>query len=215
MGPETSPQVRASLAAAIKGRAWVVPGQWVLLLGAAAVAYMLKGLWVDIETTLVGSFPKHPFFAGAATLLGCLFVFHCVRSAKLTSHKKAYFGYRAVLLLLSLGAVVASLRPFFEGSLFLASHLFWPESGAAEAAPDESVLWPALVFLGEGIALIGLAAAGIRFVFDWQVRYWLFFLEFSGGLLALLLILLLPLILAYVQARFAAAATKGVASAFS
>lgn len=53
--------------------------------------------------------------------------------------------------------------------------------------------------LGEGTALIALGAAGIRFVFDWQVRYWLFFLEFVAGLLVVLLVLFYPAIFASVQ----------------
>lgn len=195
MGRETSLQVRTALAAAMKSRACIVLGQWIVLLGAAAVAFKFAGEWAEAWTTFFSPFWSHPL----AILLGCLFVFHCIRGAKLTSHRRAYFGYRIVLLLLSCAAIITALRgPLFLGSLTTLLSLFI-RSDDSEGPGYGFVLF----LLGEGTALIGLGAAGIRFVFDWQVRYWLFFLEFVAGLLVVLLVLFYPVIFDSIQAMTA------------
>jgi hypothetical protein len=43
MGRETALQVRTALAAAMKNRACIVLGQWIVLLGVAAVAFKFAG----------------------------------------------------------------------------------------------------------------------------------------------------------------------------
>jgi len=192
MGRETSPRVWTALAAAMKNRVGIVLGQWVALLSAAVVALNFAGDWNEAWTTFFSPFWSHPL----ALLLGCLFVFLCIRGAKRASHRVAYFGCRIVLLLLSCAAVVTSLR----GPLVLATLATGLGSLSTNSDPSEGPGYSVLLFLwGEGAALIGLGAAGIRFVFDWQVRYWLFLLEFVAGLLIILSAWLYPVIIDVVR----------------
>jgi hypothetical protein len=139
---------------------WVLLGQLALLIVTVVVALLLTELWLFAALTLFEAFPQRPVLASTILLAIVAVLFLCIRGARMQSRTVVYFASRAVLLIGSAIAGVASLEAIYVGAL------------ASGASPSpESYL-----SLGGGLLLVAVAAAGVRYVFNWRVAYWIVFL---------------------------------------
>jgi hypothetical protein len=138
---------------------WSLLGQLALLMIAVVVALLLAELWLFGAITLLEAFPQRPVLASGILLSIFAILFLCIRGAKMDSRTIVYFVSRAVLLIGSAIAGIASLEIIVYGAAALAGH----------------TLREAYAYLGGGLLLVAIAAAGVKFSFDWRLPYWIIF----------------------------------------
>jgi hypothetical protein len=138
---------------------WILLGQLVLLMIAVVVALLLAELWLFGTFTLLEAFPQRPVLASGILLSIFAILFLCIRGAKMDSRAIVYFASRAVLLIGSAIAGIASLEIIVYGAAALGSH----------------ALREAYAYLGGGLLLVAVAAAGVKYSFNWRLPYWIIF----------------------------------------
>jgi hypothetical protein len=138
---------------------WILLGQLVLLIIAVVVALLLAEVWLFGAITLLEAFPQRPVLASGILLSLFAILFLCIRGAKMDSRPIAYFASRAVLLIGSAIAGIASLETIVYGSAALGTHS----------------LREACLYLAGGLLLVAVAAAGVRYSFNWRLAYWIIF----------------------------------------
>jgi hypothetical protein len=138
---------------------WILLGQLALLMIAVVVALVLAELWLFGAITLLEAFPQRPVLAGGILLSIFAILFLCIRGAKMDSRAVVYFSSRAVLLIGSAVAGIASLEIIVYGAAALGSH----------------ALREAYAYLGGGLLLVAVAAAGVKYSFNWRLPYWIVF----------------------------------------
>jgi hypothetical protein len=145
--------------AQLRHNIWILLGQLALLMLAAVVALVLAEVWLFGAVTLLEAFPQRPVLASGILLSIFAILFLCIRGAKMESRTIVYFASRAVLLIGSAIAGIASLEVILHGSAALAGH----------------TLREAYSYLAGGLLLVAIAAAGVKFSFDWRIAYWIIF----------------------------------------
>jgi hypothetical protein len=138
---------------------WIRLGQLALLIIAGVVALLLAEVWLLGALTLHEAFPQRPVLASGILLSILAILFLCVRGAKMDSRPIVYFASRAVLLIGSAIAGSASLEVILYGTASLGSHS----------------LHEAYAYLGGGLILVAVAAAGVKYSFNWRLPYWIIF----------------------------------------
>jgi hypothetical protein len=138
---------------------WIPLGQLALLIIAVVVALLLAEVWLFGALTLLEVFPQRPVLASGILLSIFAILFLCIRGAKMDSHTIVYFASRAVLLIGSAIAGIASLEAISYGSLASGVH------------PSRE----AYLSLAGGLLLVAVAAAGIKYSFNWRLAYWINF----------------------------------------
>jgi hypothetical protein len=138
---------------------WIALGQLALLIIAVVVALVLAEVWLFGAITLLEAFPQRPVLASGILLSIFAILFLCIRGAQIESRTIVYFASRAVLLIGSAIAGIASLEVILYGSAALAGH----------------ALREAYSYLAGGLLLVAIAAAGVKFSFDWRIAYWIIF----------------------------------------
>ena len=138
---------------------WILLGQLALLIIAVVVALVLAEVWLFVAITLLEAFPQRPVLASGILLSIFAILFLCIRGAKMDSRAIVYFASRAVLLIGSAIAGIASLEIIVYGA-------------AALAGP---ALREAYAYLGGGLLLVAVAAAGVKYSFSWRLPYWIIF----------------------------------------
>jgi hypothetical protein len=135
---------------------WIVLGQLALLIIAVVVALLLAEVWLLGAITLLEAFPRRPVLAGGILLSIFAILFLCIRGAKMESRTVVYFASRAVLLIGSAIAGIASLEAITYGAVALGAH------SSSEA-----------LYLAGGLILVAVAAAGVKYAFNWRLAYWI------------------------------------------
>jgi hypothetical protein len=136
---------------------WILLGQLALLTIAVVVALVLAEAWLFGAITLLEAFPQRPVHASGILLSIFAILFLCIRGAKMDSRTIVYFASRAVLLIGSAIAGIASLEIILYGSAALGGH----------------ALREAYSYLAGGLLLVAIAAAGVKFSFNWRIAYWI------------------------------------------
>lgn len=134
---------------------WILLGQLALLIIAVVVAQLLAEVWLFGVVTLFEAFPRRPVLAGEILLSIFAILFLCIRGAKMDS-RIVYFASRAVLLIGSVIAGIASVEAIVYGAVALGTH-----------SPRETL------YLAGGLFLVAVAAAGIKYAFNWRLAYWI------------------------------------------
>jgi hypothetical protein len=137
---------------------WILLGQLALLIIAVAVALLLAEMWLFGAITLLEAFPQRPVLASGTLLSLFAILFLCIRGARRDSPAIAYFASRAVLLIVSAIAGIASLEAIYYGAVALGAH-------SREA----------YLYLAGGLLLVVVAAAGVKYSFNWRLAYWIIF----------------------------------------
>jgi hypothetical protein len=137
---------------------WIPLGQLALLTIAVAVALLLAEMWLFGAITLLEAFPQRPVLASGILLSLFAILFLCIRGARRDSPAIAYFASRAVLLIVSAIAGIASLEAIYYGAVALGAH-------SREA----------YLYLAGGLLLVVVAAAGVKYSFNWRLAYWIIF----------------------------------------
>jgi hypothetical protein len=148
---------------------WIRLGQLALLIIAVVVALLLAEVWLFGAVTLLEAFPRRPVLASGILLSIFAILFLCIRGAKMESRNIVYFASRAVLLIGSAIAGIASLEAIYYGAAALVAH------SSREA----------YLCLAGGLLLVAVAAAGVKYSFNWRLAYWIIF---SAVLAAVILI---------------------------
>ena len=138
---------------------WIRLGQLALLIIAVVVALLLAEVWLFGAITLLEAFPRRPVLASGILLSIVAILFLCIRGAKMDSHAIVYFASRAVLLIGSAIAGIASVEAIVYGSVALGNH------SSREAYS----------YLAGGLLLVAVAAAGVKYSFNWRLAYWIIF----------------------------------------
>lgn len=138
---------------------WILLGQLALLIIVVVVALLLAEVWLLGAITLLEAFPRRPVLASGILLSIFAILFLCIRGAKMDSCPIVYFASRAVLLIGSAIAGIASLEAITYGSVALGAH------ASSEA-----------LYLAGGLLLVAVAAAGVKYSFNWRLAYWIIFL---------------------------------------
>ena len=138
---------------------WILLGQLALLIIAVAVALLLAEVWLFGAITLLEAFPQRPVLASGIFLSLFAILFLCIRGARRDSPAIAYFASRAVLLIGSAIAGIASLEAISYGAVALSAH----------------ALREACSYLAGGLLLVAVAAAGTQYAFNWRLAYWIIF----------------------------------------
>ena len=137
---------------------WILLGQLALLIVAVVAAQLLAELWLFGAVTLLEAFPRRPLLASGILLSVLAVLVLCIRGANMDSRTIVYFASRAVLLIGSTIAGIASLEAMVYGSVALVAH-------SREA----------YLYLAGGLLLVAVAAAGIKYAFNWRLAYWIIF----------------------------------------
>jgi len=137
---------------------WTLLGQLALLIVAIVAAQLLAEVWLFGAVTLLEAFPRRPLLASGILLSIFAILFLCIRGANMDSRTIVYFASRAVLLVGSAIAGIASLEAMVYGSVALVAH-------SREA----------YLYLAGGLFLVAVAAAGIKCAFNWRLAYWIVF----------------------------------------
>jgi hypothetical protein len=135
---------------------WLIHGA--ALAAAAALALVLAEIWLLAAVMLVDMSSRQPVAAGAVVLLACVLLYLLVRGTRLSS-RIISLACRAILLLLAAAAMVVAVEVIYGGAIGLA------------AAGLTGPLAEHHAFLAAGIVLVVLAAAGLRVVFAWRLRW--------------------------------------------
>jgi hypothetical protein len=138
---------------------WILLGQLALLIIAVVVALVLAEVWLFGAITLLEAFPRRPVLASGILLSIFAILFLCIRGAKMDSRAIVYFTSRAVLLIGSAIAGIASLEIIVSGAAALGTH----------------ALREAYAYLGGGLLLVAVATAGVKYSFNWRLPYWIIF----------------------------------------
>ena len=138
---------------------WIRLGQLALLIIAVVVALLLAEVWLFGAITLLETFPRRPVLASGILLSIVAILFLCIRGAKMDSHAIVYFASRAVLLIGSAIAGIASVEAIVYGSVALGNH------SSREGYS----------YLAGGLLLVAVAAAGVKYSFNWRLAYWIIF----------------------------------------
>ena len=138
---------------------WIRLGQLALLIIAVVVALLLAEVWLFGAITLLEAFPRRPVLASGILLSIFAILFLCIRGAKMDSRAIVYFASRAVLLIGSAIAGIAALEVIVYGSVALGTHS----------------LREAYLYLAGGLLLVAVAAAGVKYSFNWRLAYWIIF----------------------------------------
>ena len=129
------------------------------LLAVAIVGTLLSAkIWVPVAYFLIDTFPENPVLAGTILSIICVVFFLCILGARMRPHL-IYLVSRAVLLFLSVVAAIASMEAISFG---LVSVTVTPSR--------EGFLWVSIA-----IALVALAALGIKAALAWRLSYWILF----------------------------------------
>ena len=136
---------------------WILLSQLALLIIAVVVVLVLAEVWLFGAITLLEAFPQRPVLASGILLSIFAILFLCIRGAKMDSRTIVYFGSRAVLLIGSAIAGIASLEVILYGSVALGVH----------------ALREAYSYLAGGLLLVAIAAAGVKYSFNWRIAYWM------------------------------------------
>lgn len=136
----------------------ILPGQVALLIIAVAVALLLAEVWLFGAITLLEAFPRRPVIASGILLSLVAFLLLCIRGIKAET-RILNFASCAVLLI---GSAIAGIAAVEVVNL-----------GAVALGVQPSM--EAFSYLAAGLLLVAAAAAGVRYAFDWQIRYWIIF----------------------------------------
>ena len=148
----------ALLEAPLQHHIRILPGQVALLIIAVAVALLLAEVWLLGAITLLEAFPRRPVIASGILLTIIVFLLLCIRGTKAET-RILHFASCAVLLM---GSAIAGIAAVEVVNL-----------GAATLGAQPSM--EAGAYLGGGLLLVAVAAAGVKYAFDWQIRYWIIF----------------------------------------
>jgi hypothetical protein len=138
---------------------WIRLGQLALLIIAVVVALLLAEVWLFGAVTLLEAFPRRPVLASGILLSILAVLFLCIRGAKMDSPAIVYFASRAVLLIGAAIAGIAALEAITYGPVALGTHALG-EGG---------------LYLAGGLFLVAVAAAGVKYSFNWRLAYWIIF----------------------------------------
>lgn len=138
---------------------WILLGQLALLIIVVVVALLLAEVWLLGAITLLEAFPRRPVLASGILLSIFAILFLGIRGAKMDSRPIVYFASRAGLLIGSAIAGIASLEAITYGSVALGAH------ASSEA-----------LYLAGGLLLVAVAAAGVKYSFNWRLAYWIIFI---------------------------------------
>jgi hypothetical protein len=149
-----------------------------LLALAILCALLSAKAWVPVAFFLVDTFPRNPALAGSILSIICGVFFLCLFGAE-TRARTVSPICRAVLLFLSVVAAIVSMEAISFGSV------------SVTVTPSrEGVLW-----LSTAIALVAIAALGLKTALDWRLSYWIVFpavfatlivATFGAGILSLI-----------------------------
>jgi hypothetical protein len=137
---------------------WILLGQLALLIIVVVVALLLAELWLFGAITLLEAFPRRPVLASGILLSILAVLFLCIRGARMDSGPIVYFASRAVLLIGSAVAGIAAVEAIAYGAVALGAH------ASSEA-----------LYLAGGLFLVAVAAAGVKYSFNWRLAYWIIF----------------------------------------
>src|SRR6266545_1490788 len=147
---------------------WILLGQLALLMIAVVVALVLAELWLLGALTLLEAFPQRPVLASAILLSMFAMLFLCIHAAKMDSRTIVYFASRAVLPIGSAIAGIAALEAIYFAPFALGAH------------PSREAYFSLI----GGLLLVAVAAAGVKYAFNWRLSYWIIF---SAALAAVVL----------------------------
>ena len=139
---------------------WILLAQLALLIVAVVAALLLAELWLLGALTLLETFPRRPVLASGILLSLLAMLALCIRGARTDSRFIVYFASRAVVLIGSVIAGIAAVEVIYVGSV------------ASGVQPSREGLF----YLAGGMLLVAVAAAGVKFAFNWRLAYWIVFL---------------------------------------
>lgn len=129
------------------------------LLALAIVATLVSAtIWVPVVFFIVDTFPESPAFAGTILSIIIAVFFVCLCGAAMRRRAISVVS-RAVLLFLSVVASIVSMEAISFGFI-----------GATVTQSREGYLWMAIA-----IALVALAATGVKAALDCRLSFWILF----------------------------------------
>ncbi len=164
-----------------RGQLAMIAAALVVILFAATFTVSTAGLAIAMYGAygllfLLDALSREPFRIAGIVLLACVGVFLLFGGARATSHKLIFLVSRAVLLLLSAVAGVASLWFAVAALVTVAEGLVIPTALLA------------CVWLTIAMVLVAFCAAGIKSSVRWHLTYRITFLATLGALVPVFLV---------------------------